>query len=57
MRELAESRVTLLGLAALDGEANPFYDRHMAQRLADCGMEIAALTPGQLAAWLVEVTA
>ena len=29
----------------------------MAQRLADCGMEIAALTPGQLAAWLVEVTA
>jgi hypothetical protein len=29
----------------------------MAQRLADCGMEIAALTPGQLAAWLVKVTA
>ena len=28
----------------------------MAQRLADRGMEIAALTPSQLAAWLVEVT-
>ena len=57
VRGLAESRVTLLGLAALDGEANPFYDRQIAQRLADCGMEIAALTPGQLASWLVAVTA
>ncbi len=57
VRGLAEARVTLLGLAALDGEANPFYDKHIAQRLADCGMEIAALTPGQLASWLVEVTA
>ena len=43
--QLAEARVTLLGLAALDGEAHPFYDRAMAQRLADRGMEIAALTP------------
>jgi Mg-chelatase subunit ChlD len=57
VRGLAEARVTLLGLAALDGEAHPFYDRRMAQRLADCGMEIAALTPGQLAQWLVRVTA
>lgn len=53
---LAESRVRLLGLAALDGDAHPHYDRTMAQRLADRGMEIAALTPGQLASWLVEVT-
>lgn len=56
VRGLAEARVTLLGLAALDGEANPFYDRNVAQLLADCGMEIAALTPGQLASWLVAVT-
>jgi hypothetical protein len=56
VRGLAESRVTLLGLAALDGQANPFYDRGIAQRLADCGMRIAALTPSQLASWLVEVT-
>ena len=56
VRGLAESRVTLLGLAALDGEAHPFYDRAMAARLADCGMRIAALTPSQLASWLVEVT-
>ena len=56
VRGLAESRVTLIGLAALDGEAHPLYDRDVAQRLADCGMSIAALTPGKLAEWLVEVT-
>ncbi|MFI5729632.1 VWA domain-containing protein [Kribbella sp. NPDC051587] len=56
VRELAASRVKLLGLAALDGEAAPAYDKAMAGRLADEGMEIAALTPGQLASWLVEVT-
>lgn len=56
VRSLAEAQVTMLGLAALDEEAHPFYDRAMAGRLADCGMRIAALTPRQLASWLVEVT-
>ncbi len=54
-RRLAEARIRLLGLAALDGEANPAYDRAMAARLAECGMEIAALTPQRLAQWLVKV--
>jgi Mg-chelatase subunit ChlD len=53
--KLAEARVRLLGLAALDGQANPVYDRQMAERLAACGMEIAALTPQKLAHWLVQV--
>lgn len=53
--KLAEARVRLLGLAALDGEANPFYDRQMAERLAATGMEIAALTPQRLAQWLAKV--
>lgn len=53
--KLAEARVRLLGLAALDGEANPFYDRQMAERLASNGMEIAALTPQRLAQWLAKV--
>jgi Mg-chelatase subunit ChlD len=52
---LAEARVKLLGLAALDGRADPVYDRAMAERLAACGMEIAALTPQRLAHWLVKV--
>lgn len=55
VRKLAEARVRLLGLAALDGEAHPFYDRQMAERLAASGMEIAALTPQKLAEWLVKV--
>jgi Mg-chelatase subunit ChlD len=53
-RRLAEARVRLLGLAALDEEANPSYDRAMAERLAAAGMEIAALTPRQLAQWLAK---
>ena len=55
VRKLAEARVRLLGLASLDGEAHPFYDRQMADRLAANGMEIAALTPQKLAQWLVKV--
>jgi Mg-chelatase subunit ChlD len=55
-RSLAEARVKLLGLAALDDGAEAFYDRGIAESLADCGMSIAALTPARLADWLVEVT-
>jgi Mg-chelatase subunit ChlD len=54
VRAMAEARVKLLGLAALDGQAHPVYDRQMAERLAGCGMEIAALTPQRLAHWLVK---
>jgi Mg-chelatase subunit ChlD len=54
VRQLAEARVKMLGLAALDDQASPMYDRQMAERLAACGMEIAALTPQRLAHWLVK---
>lgn len=55
VRKLAEARVRLLGLAALDDQAAPAYDRTMAEQLAACGMEIAALTPARLAHWLLRV--
>lgn len=55
VQRLSESRVKMLGLAALDDGANPVYDRTMAQRLAGRGMEIAALTPSHFAEWLAEV--
>ena len=55
VRALAEARVKLLGLASLDDQAHPSYDHAMADRLAACGMEIAALTPRKLAHWLVKV--
>ncbi len=57
VRRLAEARVTMIGLASLDGQAQPAYDRQMAEQLADEGMHIAALTPARLAEWLAEVTA
>lgn len=56
-RRLAEARVRLLGLAALDQDAEPVYDRAMAQRLAERGMQVAALTPTHFAQWLAEVMA
>jgi uncharacterized protein with von Willebrand factor type A (vWA) domain len=55
VKQLAEARVRLIGLASLDGQSDPVYDRQMAERLAACGMEIAALTPQRLAQWLVKV--
>ena len=44
----------MLGLAALDEEANPVYDRELAQRLADVGAHVGAMTPGELAAFVAE---
>lgn len=55
VRKLAEARVRLLGLASLDDQSNPVYNREIAEDLAACGMEIAALTPERLAHWLVKV--
>lgn len=57
VKRLNEARVKLLGLAALDGDAQPVYDRAMAQRLADRGMQVAALTPTHFAQWLAEAMA
>lgn len=55
VRRLAEQRVTLLGLAALDQQAQPVYDYAMAQRLVQAGMPVAALTPEHFADWLGQV--
>lgn len=52
VRALSGQRTRVLGLAALDSEARPAYDRAMAQRLVAAGAEIGAMTPGELAGWL-----
>ncbi|HEP1062443.1 TPA: VWA domain-containing protein [Klebsiella aerogenes] len=44
----------VLGLAALDSNAFPSYDHDTAQALVNVGAQIAAMTPGELAAWLAE---
>ncbi len=54
VRRLHEGGVTLLGLAALDQEANACFDRKMAASLAERGMSIAALTPEHFAQWLAD---
>ncbi len=54
VRGLAEQGTHVLGLAALDEEANPDYDRELAQRLADAGAHVGAMTPGELAAFVAE---
>ena len=54
-KRLKEAGVTLIGLGALDEDANAAYDGKMAERLAAQGMDIATLTPKQLAEWLVKI--
>jgi Mg-chelatase subunit ChlD len=54
VRRLAEQGTHVLGLAALDEDANPDYDRGLAPRLADVGAQIGAMTPGELAAFVAE---
>ncbi|GLK89630.1 VWA domain-containing protein [Pseudomonas turukhanskensis] len=51
---LAEAGVSLLGLAALDQDAQPDYDPDTAQALIACGMRVAAMTPDHLADWVAE---
>lgn len=53
-KRLLESGVTLLGLAALDERADPNYDREIAAQFVKMGAHVAAMTPGELAAWVAE---
>ena len=53
-KQLIESGITLLGLAALDQQANPTYDRAIAKQLVDLGADVGAMTPGELAAWVAQ---
>jgi len=51
-KQLTESGVTLLGLAALDERADPHYDRDIAGRMVALGAHVGAMTPGELAEWV-----
>ncbi len=51
-RQLIESGVTLLGLAALGEEADPRYDRDVAGKMVELGAQVGAMTPGELANWV-----
>ncbi len=57
VRGLADSGVTMLGLASLTDDGAPWFDRTVADKLAAVGMRVAAMTPDRFADWLAEVTA
>ena len=52
VKRLVEQGVTVLGLAALDEQANPSYDRELAQRLVNVGAQVGAMTPGELVSFI-----
>jgi hypothetical protein len=54
VKALCDQGTTVLGLAALDEQANPSYDRDMAQRLVDVGAHVGAMTPGQLVSFIAD---
>lgn len=54
VRALAESGVTVLGLAALDDEGRPRFERTIAEQCVSAGMPVAALSPLELARWIGE---
>jgi hypothetical protein len=51
-KRLIESGVNLLGLAALDEQADPCYDRDLAKQIVQLGAHVGAMTPGELAEWV-----
>jgi len=54
VKALCDQGCTVLGLAALDEQANPSYDKDMARSLVNVGAHIGAMTPGQLVQFIAE---
>jgi len=52
---LAEARVKLIGLGALDDSGLATYDANIAARLVELGMHVGTMTPDRLAEWLAEI--
>jgi len=54
VKALCDQGTIVLGLAALDEQANPAYDRDLARRLVQVGAHVGAMTPGELVNWIAE---
>jgi hypothetical protein len=52
VKALCDQGTIVLGLAALDQQANPSYDRELARRLVEVGAHVGAMTPGELVGWI-----
>ena len=53
--EIIGSGSKMIFLTALDGAANPVYDKNVAQKLADRGAFVGAMTPEQLSDHIAEI--
>jgi Mg-chelatase subunit ChlD len=54
VRSLTEQGTKVLGLASLDRDATPRFDRDLASALVEAGAHVGAMTPGELATWIAE---
>jgi hypothetical protein len=54
VKALCDQGTQVLGLAALDEDANPDFDRDLGQRLVRAGAHVGAMTPGELATFIGE---
>ena len=54
VKALCESGAIVLGLAALDEQANPSYDKDTARKLVQVGVHVGAMTPGELVGFIAE---
>ncbi|MGL4422589.1 MAG: VWA domain-containing protein [Gemmataceae bacterium] len=54
-RQMIEGGTQVLGLAALDEKSFPSYDKDLAQRMANLGAHVGAMTPGELANWVATI--
>jgi Mg-chelatase subunit ChlD len=54
VKQLCDQGTQVLGLAALDEDANPIYDHDMAARLTKVGAHVGAMTPSHLVEFVAE---
>lgn len=54
VKALCDQGTLVLGLAALDENANPSYDRDLARALVRVGAHVGAMTPGELVGFIAE---
>jgi Mg-chelatase subunit ChlD len=52
IKALCDQGCTVLGLAALDEQANPSFNRDLGRRLAAVGAHVGAMTPGELVGFI-----
>lgn len=53
--DIIETGARMFVLPALDFEASGCYDRNAAQKMADLGAQVAAITPKELAQWIAKI--